>query len=61
MDNDVDNIESFESKETSHKLPVGWLLVFWGLIIWGIYYLYAYTPSLGGWSQEKAYEQSVQK
>ena len=61
MADDMDDIESFESKETSHSLPVGWLILFWGLIIWGAYYLYTYSPSLGGWSQEKAYEESVQK
>lgn len=46
-----DDLSAFESKETSHKLPVGWLLLFWGLIVWGIWYLYAYSPALGGWSQ----------
>jgi N-terminal domain of cytochrome oxidase-cbb3, FixP len=61
MKDDLDNIDSFEAKETSRTLPVGWLLLFWGLIIWGAYYLYTYTPSLGGWSQEKAYQESVQK
>jgi hypothetical protein len=61
MKDDLDNIESFEAKETSKTLPVGWLLLFWGLILWGAYYLYTYTPSLGGWSQEKAYQESVQK
>lgn len=61
MADDLDNIESFEAKETSHNLPVGWLILFWGLILFGIYYLYAYSPSLGGWSQEAAYEESVKK
>ena len=61
MATDQDNIESFESKETSHKLPIGWLILFWGLILWGVFYLYTYTPSLGGWSQEKAYEESLKK
>lgn len=61
MSEDFDNIEAFEAKETSRKLPVGWLILFWGLIIWGIYYFVAYTPSISGWSQEKAYEESVKK
>ncbi len=61
MSNDLDDIESFESKETSHKMPAGWLILFWALILWGIVYLYTYTPSLGGWSQSGAYEESLKK
>lgn len=61
MTEEMDDIRSFESKETAHKLPIGWLLLFWGLILWGVFYLYLYTPSLGGWSQESAYQESVQK
>lgn len=61
MAEDTDNIEEFESKETAHKLPVGWLMLYWGLILWGVYYLYAYTPSLGGWSQEGQYQESIKK
>lgn len=52
--------DTFESKETSHALPVGWLVLFFGLIAWGAYYLYAYTPALGGWSQAGEYEGTVQ-
>jgi hypothetical protein len=52
MAEELDDISELESpKETAHKLPVGWLLLFWGLIVWGVYYLWAYTPALGGWSQ----------
>ena len=61
MQEELDTIESFEAKETSHTLPMGWLILFWALILWGAYYLYTYTPSLGGWSQEKAYQESVEK
>lgn len=61
MAEEMDDIESFESKETAHRLPIGWLLLFWGLILWGVFYLYSYTPSLGGWSQEGAYQESVHK
>ena len=61
MAQEIDDIEKFEAKETSHKLPLGWQLLFWGLILWGVYYLYTYTPSLGGWSQEKAYTDSIGK
>lgn len=48
---DSEDLSELEAKETSRKLPVGWLLLFWGLVLWGIYYLWAYTPGLGGWSQ----------
>jgi hypothetical protein len=61
MSDDLDKIESFEAKETSHTLPVGWLILFWALILWGIFYLYTYTPSLGGWSQGGAYEESLKQ
>lgn len=53
--NDLD-VNAMEAKETSNKLPVGWLLLFWGLVLWGIFYLWAYTPSLGGWSQAQDLE-----
>jgi len=59
MNEDLDSIESFEAKETAKKLPIGWLLLFVGLIVWGIFYFFLYTPGISGWSQEKAYEQSV--
>ena len=55
MGNDLnveDDLQAFESKETSTKIPAGWALLFWGLIAWGVYYLWAFTPALGGWSQE---------
>jgi len=61
MNQDLDNIEDFEAKETAKKLPVGWLILFWGLIIWGVFYFVSYTPSISGWSQEKAYEESIKK
>ncbi len=46
-----DDLTAFEAKQTSHTLPIGWSLLFWGLIAWGVYYLWAYTPALGGWQQ----------
>ena len=61
MAEDIDNIEEFEAKETLGKLPLGWLILFWALIAWGIYYFAAYTPAISGWSQEKAYEESLKK
>lgn len=61
MAEDLDNIDAFEAKETSRKLPVGWLILFWGLIIWGVYYFVTYSPSISGWTQAKAYEESVKK
>jgi hypothetical protein len=56
-----DAAEAFESKDTSHALPVGWLVLFFGLIAFGVVYSWAYTPSLGGWSQEREYQQSIEK
>lgn len=61
MAEDLDNIDAFEAKETSHKLPVGWLVLFWGLIIWGVYYFATYSPFISGWTQAKAYEESIKK
>ena len=61
MADELDNIESLESKETSRKMPVGWLILFWGLILWGIFYFVAYSPAISGWSQAKAYEESIKK
>lgn len=59
MNDEMDNIEEFDAKETSKTLPLGWLLLFIGLIIFGIYYFVAYTPEISGWSQAKAYEESL--
>ena len=61
MAEEMENAEDFEAKETSKKLPIGWLILFWGLIIWGVYYFISYTPSISGWSQEKAYEESIKR
>ncbi len=58
---EFDNIEDFEAKETAHKLPIGWVIVYVGLILWGIYYFAAYSPSISGWTQEKAYQESVER
>ena len=56
---ELDDLEQFEAKETSRTLPAGWLLLFWGLIVFGAYYLWAYTPGLGGWSQAQDLEGSA--
>jgi hypothetical protein len=61
MAEDLDDIDAFEAKETSRKMPLGWLILFWGLILWGIYYFVTYSPSISGWSQTKAYEDSIKK
>ena len=60
----LDELNEFlveESEDTKRKIPIGWLILFWGLILWGIYYFASYTPSISGWTQEKAYEESVKK
>jgi hypothetical protein len=51
-----DTADGLQAKETESKIPLGW----WALFFWGIYYAWTYTPSLGGWSQGKAYEESTQ-
>jgi hypothetical protein len=56
-----DSPEAFEAHETARTLPLGWLILFFGLIAWGAWYLWAYSPALGGWSQEAEYEQSIAK
>lgn len=61
MAEDFDTLEEFEAKETSRKLPVGWLVLFICLILWGLYYFAAYTPEISGWSQEKAYQESIKQ
>lgn len=61
MNEEFDNLESFNSKETENKLPVGWLILFVGLVLWGVYYFINYTPAVSGWSQEKAYHESLEK
>ena len=53
LETDLDDLSRFEARETSRKLPAGWVLLFWGLILFGAYYLWAYSPALGGWSQAK--------
>ena len=54
-----DTAEALEAKETAKKVPFGWWALYFGLILWGIYYLWTYSPSLGGWSQARDYEESV--
>jgi hypothetical protein len=53
---EMDDLSRFEAKETSHNLPVGWLILFWGLIVWGAWYFWTYSPALGGWSQAQDLE-----
>lgn len=53
---EFDDLSKFEAKETSHAIPLGWSLLFWGLIAWGAYYLWAYSPALGGWQQAQDVE-----
>jgi len=58
---EFDDFEKFERKDTKDKLPAGWLILFIGLIVFGIIYIYLYTPSFTGWSQYKAFEESVKE
>ncbi|WP_027390388.1 cbb3-type cytochrome c oxidase N-terminal domain-containing protein [Chrysiogenes arsenatis] len=58
---EFDDFETFEAHETARKLPIGWVVLYLGLIVFGIYYVAAYTPIISGWSQDKAYQESIQK
>ena len=61
---ELDELKEFlveESIDAKRKIPVGWVILFWGLILWGIYYFIAYSPSISGWTQQKAYEESLTK
>ena len=51
-----DSSGSSTREETENKLPVGWLILFFGLIAWGAWYLWTFTPGLGGWSQARDLE-----
>lgn len=53
---ELDDLEKFEAKETSHTIPVGYGVLFFGLILWGLWYLWAYSPWGSGWSQAKDLE-----
>ncbi len=53
---ELDDLSKFEAKETSHRLPAGYLVLFFGLIAWGVWYLWTYSPWGGGWSQAKDLE-----
>lgn len=56
-----DDVKSFSREDTAHKLPMFWVLLFAGLIVWGVYYLYAYTPFLGGYTQEAELLESLKE
>lgn len=61
MSIEEDNVESLSRKDTAHKLPLLWVVLFVGLIAWGVYYYYAYTPAFTGWTQDKQLEESLEK
>ncbi len=37
--------------EGEHEVPLAWLLFAGALVVWGAWYLWTYSPALGGWSQ----------
>jgi hypothetical protein len=53
---DLDDLTEFESKETSHELPAGYLVLYFGLIAFGAWYLWAFSPWGAGWTQAKELE-----
>lgn len=58
-DEELDDLSRFEAKETSHRIPGGYLVLYFGLIAWGIWYLWAYSPWGSGWSQAKDLQGAV--
>ena len=54
-----DTVDALQAKKTENAVPLGWWAFYFGLILWGVYYAWTYTPSLGGWSQAGAYEEST--
>lgn len=61
MSDEMDRIGDFENANEPRGLPVIFHLLFWGLIAFGVFYIAAYTPQLGGWSQQAEYESSIRK
>jgi len=45
----------FTPVEGERPVPIGWWLLFGGLVAFGGFYLWAYSPWLGGWSQGGAF------
>jgi len=60
MQEEFDNFEEWERKDTKHKLPIGWLILFIGLIVWGIWYTYSFSPGTTGWTQEGEFKKSME-
>ncbi|MBQ3033854.1 MAG: hypothetical protein IJD28_05710 [Deferribacterales bacterium] len=56
-----DDIDALQRKDTAHNLPVVWVILFVSLIVWGIYYYVSYTPSISGWTQAGALEETMQE
>ena len=54
-----DTPEALERKETAKTVPLGYWVLYFGLILWGAYYTWTYTPVLGGWSQDRAFDEST--
>jgi hypothetical protein len=54
-DNDSQELD-FTPVEGEKPVPMGWRILFWGLVAFGAYYLWAYSPALGGWTQTRDLE-----
>lgn len=52
-----EDVSSLTRKDTEKKLPIGWVIFFLALIVWGVYYIYSYTPSISGWTQQGVYNE----
>lgn len=46
-------------KEAENKIPVGWSICFIAVVVWLIWYIYAYTPEITGWSYYTGFEEDM--
>jgi hypothetical protein len=53
------SFDRFKDKKNHKSIPLGLAIIGVALLIFSIYYFIAYTPGISGWSQEKAYEESL--
>ncbi len=52
--------EPIGKMEAHNKVPLGFLVLLFGLIAFGVYYIAAYTPEIGGWSQYKVLSKEME-
>ena len=53
------SFDKFKDKKNHKKIPLGWAIISVLILIFSVYYLVAYMPAFTGWTQEKAYQESL--